>query len=393
MSIKSNLFAFLIAIPLLGGCNNQSPTKITNPTTSDNQATSTPSIDPYAGLEGKELLNKIFESYLSDNSKIVNDSIGTEYFLGPKAYFMDYISYYNDQNYADWGLLVNGEQATFRYTIENNQIKLLDALSMRTDEAFIYDECIDSPEDLYYFGKVDPDTDEDIWREAIDYEIPDVMEGQTNPFNNNKGIFLGNGDQIKLLVGTLGHYDFEIDENTSDYIIPNWDEVLCVIKEDYSLHFEISGQGFRVVIFDIVDVNETTYKIIDDYMLNPVDKEAPKGYSEAQINAMNDAFGEILPFPTGLCSFALEFSFSTVNGGYAIISDKGCGDIVENYIKLCNKVGFNEREMSPDIMCDLLLSKKYDELSSKELWIAISYSSPTAKEPKGFFVASMIIHQ
>ena len=139
---------------------------------SSSEENSSSSTDPLENKEGLDLLLAIFETYLSRNSTIEQTGVSTEYFMGDSYYIEyseDYLQFYGDQ-IKNHGFIINPVQGIYEFVEDFAYVKVTSLVSTQTDQDWMYDNMLNSPEDLYYFA-----SNKDMWKE-YDVENPPVFE-------------------------------------------------------------------------------------------------------------------------------------------------------------------------------------------------------------------------
>lgn len=349
----------------------------------------------YQDKTGVDLLYAIFDSYRYENSKLVNEGYATEYYLGSSAYFCDYIDYINEQGYVDYGFVITA-QGTFRYHLDVGEVTLDNLISTSIDEYYIYDNLINSPEDLYYYGRKDPDTNENMWTQIETNPEDAVLAEDEIPDSKyydalSLGAFTASCDQAKLLVGTLGNVPFSIDTETGEYDISAIDFVKVRINQDYSLHFEIGTESFSAAMFDITNVCTTHHVDVERFLANPYEKPNPTSFTAEQIAQMEKNVGIVMPFPKE-ATYSMTFTCNKIGGGLASFSDYLSGDITASYVKQCEAVGWKLEEDDDTVVASVVLTMPRDESGTKFWKIALNYSEKNERYEYGCFTATLYVY-
>ena len=378
-------------------------------------------VDPLADKEGLDLLYAIFETYKSRNSTIEQTGVVTEYFLGD-AYYKEYAPEYLELYGAyveNHGFIVNPIQGIYEFVEDFAMVKVTSLQSTQTNQDWMYDNMLNSPEDLFYFAK-----GEGMWQ-TYDPENPPVFE-ETNsvkamsdssssedmPAMSSekeddlaaKAVFYSTDANVKLLCGILGQLSFKEDED-HNYDTSTLDMIKVRINQDNSLTFLPTYQGFHPAIYDIKNVDSTELTFISDffdasdeeYQKQPYGKETKEGWSAEEKRYFKVNYGYELPFPEG-GSYAMKtYSSST----FAAFTDDGCGDLTESYTKQLRDAGWmllvEEKGKETETATTYYITTTADDPETakdetKQVRVTFSYSAPESEDVrwnKGTFSANI----
>ena len=248
------LFISILSFSTLVGCNSSSG----NPSPED----------PHPEINDRlDYLEAMFEDCASLNLTIKNDGYGTEYYMDG-AYYIDYIDYLEDQSYNDFGY-IDTKQALCSFIIENNEVQLKSAFSFETLSTYITKHT-DNPKDLYDYARYEVEEPYYFaWHELENFEIPETQSGDVKAiYENNHGVFESTYDQAITVSALLGRLELDTDED-GYYVNGSLDKVRCVIKSDYSLHFEVYSDYFAASIYDITNIGNTKLEAVEKFKKNP----------------------------------------------------------------------------------------------------------------------------
>ena len=384
---------------------------------SSSEENSSSSTDPLENKEGLDLLLAIFETYLSRNSTIEQTGVSTEYFMGDSYYIEyseDYLQFYGDK-IKNHGFIINPVQGIYEFVEDFAYVKVTSLVSTQTNQDWMYDNMLNSPEDLYYFA-----SNKDMWKE-YDVENPPVFEEEKTvktmgdedlPAMSSekqddlkaKAVFYSTDPNVKLLCGILGQLSFQENED-HEYDTSTLDMIKVRINQDNSLTFLPTYQGFHPAIYDIKNVDKTKLAFVEDffdatpeeYEKQPYGKETKTGWTSEEKRYFAKNYGYELPFPTG-ASYALKtYSSST----FAAFTDDACGDLTASYIKQLEDAGWTllveEEGKETESATTYYITTTPDDPETtkdetKQVRVTLGYSAPESEDArwnKGTFSANI----
>lgn len=308
-----SLFAVVTGAFLLGSCGGTAVSSSSQGTVSSAAASSAASsaVSSSSAVVSssssvaptpKERLVAYLATLADCNATFTDSTIMKTEFYGKKARYTTYLGdYAGKDGYSDGGVLVNGTQGIFDFTIENGAV-VLGAIETVNSELLIPDAYY-TPADLAGTG--------DKWVAGIDDDTWTSTDAAL-------------GGSILSLDGYSGYSSTGTFAST---LVFNGDDV--ELECDYTPKKGTATTAKGV----LTAVGTTTNAVVTAYLASPSVLPNPSGWTPDQKTALDGFLGTAIPFPTG-ATYAMSFSsdkdtMDEVSG--FTITDFASGDIVDSY--------------------------------------------------------------
>ncbi|MDY6093732.1 MAG: hypothetical protein SPI58_01665, partial [Candidatus Enteromonas sp.] len=208
------------------------------------------------------------------------------------------------------GVLINGEQGVFDFSIANGELVL---------------------GNFSFFDAGEPMGE--LYSTPIDFANPRYwVEDEEGGFHSNSRQVSSALTSLSGLLDLENHYGVEFSAGTA---FASLSENGFSVAMDALLEGEVSARGY----IEVVDIGETKNQIVEDYLKNPRVVTARTKWSDDDLTTISHYFAGDLPFPEG-ASYTLSVN-SLDDYLEVIIADCASGDLSASYKAQLEALGYH----------------------------------------------------